>query len=31
VARHLNDHLLLASKWVFRRAISSNRCVMLSK
>src|SRR5262249_5277381 len=25
VARHLNDHLLLASKWVFRHAISSNR------
>jgi hypothetical protein len=24
VARHLNDHLLLASKWVFRHAISSN-------
>jgi hypothetical protein len=24
VARHLNDHLLLASKWVFRHAISSH-------
>jgi hypothetical protein len=31
VARYLNDHLLLAGKWVFRHAISSrSACLMLS-